>query len=666
MKFEIKSSRNKNEVLFEHSAENNSLRSTVEAAVRADVDLAEADLSKADLGGANLPGAKLSGANLRRVDLRWADLSGANLVGANLAKANITFGTNLDQANLAETNLSEAKLRSGTNFSGVNLSGADLTQADFGLGLNFSQADLSGANLCAARFCLVNFQGADLSGANLKEADFGFGSDLRDARLSKANLVGTRFGDARLTGAVFDDGRRTEEESPAEGIWAFPTAEENDFESIGLLVSDTFETIHEASRAHGIGKLAEHRSRLLDELDIEARKIADQRKSLEIVGHGAALKARRQFPPSPPPQIVVLGTMSAGKSTLLNALIGQEILPTANLATTACPVRIEHQPGIQGFAGMRYGKKASLLERRIRPKPETLSLWNRLPGTSGIGLRGPFLMSPRPAAGLVLYDTPGPNNSQNARHRQTMRLALRNIDFQALIYVMNAQHPATNEDRATLESLREELRGKSKYKIWFILNKTDSFDREKGESLRESVSGAAKYLRKTGFADPLIIIPAFAHAALYAKKALFGQDLTRRQDNDLRHALELLSERGERMMQAALIPDLLRLHWREQLKEWTREIAERIGLDQNSKIDQIVAVASARIDALENEQEDVAGRLENHDLHQTGPRAENTLAMRLAEIEGELKATRSCVQKLLLSASGITALEFLLCHGEKK
>jgi uncharacterized protein YjbI with pentapeptide repeats/GTP-binding protein EngB required for normal cell division len=551
MKIQIKSSRDENKVLFEHSAENNSLRMTVEAAVKAGVDLGGADISGADLCGANLSGAKLSGARLSKVKFRWADIQGADLAGANLAKADIAFGTNFDKANLAGADLGEARLHSGTNFSRIDLSGVNFAQAEFGLGLNFSEANLSGANLVGARFCLANFRGADLSGANLREVDFGFGSDLRDANLSKANLVDINFRDARLAGAVFDDGKKTEEESPAEGIWAFPTSTEtgleNEFDSIASLVSDTFETIQEESQARGIGKIADHRSRLLDELDTRVKEIA-------------TTDARRK-----PFEVVVLGTMSAGKSTLINALIGRELLPTANLATTACPVRIEYQPGLKEFIGARYGKKSNLIERRIRLEPETVSHWNQMPGTLGIGLRGPFLMSSCcPAAGLTFYDTPGPNNSLDARHRQTMQLALRNVDFQALIYVMNAQHPAADDDYATLKLLREETRGKSKHKIWFVLNKADSLDREKGESLSESVSDAAKYLGKIGIADP-VIIPAFAHVALYAKKAMFGQDMTRRQDIDLQHAVKLLRERGKRMIKAASIPDMLRLHWCKQL-----------------------------------------------------------------------------------------------------
>ena len=78
-------------VIFSHRCENNTTKTTVEAAVRSGADLREAslegaDLSWADLRGASLEGAYLEGANLYRANLEGADLSWANLEGVNLDK----------------------------------------------------------------------------------------------------------------------------------------------------------------------------------------------------------------------------------------------------------------------------------------------------------------------------------------------------------------------------------------------------------------------------------------------------------------------------------------------------------------------------------------------------------------------------------------------------
>jgi hypothetical protein len=103
-------------VIFEHDAEDNSMRLTLQLAVS----------NKADLSGANLRGANLSDAYLRGADLSGADLRGAYLRGANLS------GADLSGADLSDANLRGADL-SGADLSGADLSGADLLpiKADF-------------------------------------------------------------------------------------------------------------------------------------------------------------------------------------------------------------------------------------------------------------------------------------------------------------------------------------------------------------------------------------------------------------------------------------------------------------------------------------------------------------------------------------------------------
>lgn len=84
-------------VLFEYEEENNSIKATLEEAVRKKVDLHGANLSGADLRGANLYRADLRGADLYRADLFKVNLYGANLSEANLHRANL-IGANLGGA----------------------------------------------------------------------------------------------------------------------------------------------------------------------------------------------------------------------------------------------------------------------------------------------------------------------------------------------------------------------------------------------------------------------------------------------------------------------------------------------------------------------------------------------------------------------------------------
>ena len=98
MKIEI-SCRFSGSVLFSHEQDENTMKLTVEAAVKAGAYLA----------GAYLAGAYLAGADLAGADLTGADLTGANLTGAYLARANLT-GADLAGAYLAGEVLTKAPL----------------------------------------------------------------------------------------------------------------------------------------------------------------------------------------------------------------------------------------------------------------------------------------------------------------------------------------------------------------------------------------------------------------------------------------------------------------------------------------------------------------------------------------------------------------------------
>ena len=119
-------------VLFEHTCENNTLLKTLKEALKEDIDLKYVNLSGADLSGADLIGADLIG----------ADLSGAYLYGADLN------GAYLRDADLRDADLIGAKLR-GANLYGADLRGTDLLDADL-YGANLRGANLRGANLTNA------------------------------------------------------------------------------------------------------------------------------------------------------------------------------------------------------------------------------------------------------------------------------------------------------------------------------------------------------------------------------------------------------------------------------------------------------------------------------------------------------------------------------------
>ena len=117
IKIQIKSVFGK--VLFELEKENNTIKETLEQAIKENAKLYNANLYNANLRGANLRSANLYNATIEGANLEGANLYNANLRGANLYNANLR-GANLEGANLYNANLYNANLR-GANLDGANL-----------------------------------------------------------------------------------------------------------------------------------------------------------------------------------------------------------------------------------------------------------------------------------------------------------------------------------------------------------------------------------------------------------------------------------------------------------------------------------------------------------------------------------------------------------------
>ena len=109
MKTKIKIESIFGKLLFEHEAEDNTIRKTLEEAVKNGANLRGANLRGANLGGANLGDAYLRDANLRDANLGDANLGGANLGDAYLRGAYLR-GAYLRGANLGDANLGGANL----------------------------------------------------------------------------------------------------------------------------------------------------------------------------------------------------------------------------------------------------------------------------------------------------------------------------------------------------------------------------------------------------------------------------------------------------------------------------------------------------------------------------------------------------------------------------
>jgi GTPase SAR1 family protein len=195
----------------------------------------------------------------------------------------------------------------------------------------------------------------------------------------------------------------------------------------------------------------------------------DEFKTKEIIDAFEAAKSQEFY-------VNVVATMSSGKSTLINALIGKELMPTANQATTAVIVKIENDDNATDFSAKIYDKDEKEIAERRPVELKDMIEFNNNPDVSEIHLMGniPFINNSK--IKLVLVDTPGPNNSHDEKHQEITHGLLKNTEHSIVLYVMNATQLRTNDDNLLLNYVCTQMNEKgrqSKDRFIFVVNKCD-------------------------------------------------------------------------------------------------------------------------------------------------------------------------------------------------
>ena len=238
-----------------------------------------------------------------------------------------------------------------------------------------------------------------------------------------------------------------------------------------------------------------------------------------------------------PYYIGVVATMSSGKSTLLNALIGEELLHTANEATTAKITTLfcdNQSKSLYGSAKLRNGdiiKSTQLTKYQLHD-------WNANKEVSTIHLHLPLhQLRATKKHYPVLFDTPGPNNSQDDTHSKLTYTFIQQSPLDLLIYILNAAQLGICDDKYFLDTIQSIRKNQSNpVPILFVLNKVDQLDPEKGETLDKILQNCEKYLTNLGFIKPEIL-PVSAIKALLALKSLKQQPLSLSERILLKHYL---------------------------------------------------------------------------------------------------------------------------------
>lgn len=212
--------------------------------------------------------------------------------------------------------------------------------------------------------------------------------------------------------------------------------------------------------------------------------------------------------------VFVVATMSSGKSTLINAILGQDLLPAANEATTATIAEIRDNDKMPSgvFNATCENHDGEQLEEASLATKEVLEAWNKSGNDREvfkIKLEGNIQgVREREHVRLVLTDTPGPNNSQTEEHKKTTMACIQDESKQPLIiYVLNGTQLGTDDDKRLLTLVSKYMKKGGKQgqdRFLFVANKMDSFDAKK-ESLPAALERIREYLNDNGIIHPQVL-----------------------------------------------------------------------------------------------------------------------------------------------------------------
>ena len=214
-------------------------------------------------------------------------------------------------------------------------------------------------------------------------------------------------------------------------------------------------------------------------------------------------------------EVCVVATMSAGKSTLINAMLGDKLMPSKQEACTAIITKIKDNDDETGAWQCEvYDKDNHLTETHGNLSYDTMVRLNSDENVSVIKAYGniPFVSSED--VSLVLIDTPGPNNSRDPEHKRIQSEFLKKSSKSLVLYIMEGTF-GSDDDNALLKRVAESMKvgGKqSKDRFIFVVNKMDDRRQEDGDT-SQTLERICTYLKKHGISNPNLF-PAAALPAL--------------------------------------------------------------------------------------------------------------------------------------------------------
>ena len=207
-------------------------------------------------------------------------------------------------------------------------------------------------------------------------------------------------------------------------------------------------------------------------------------------------------------EINVVATMSSGKSTLINALLGQQLMPAANEATTATIVKIIDTDQ-NNFSAVAFDKSGQVVKRLDNVTLEDMQALNADTKVSTVEIKGKIPCVSSVGMKLVLVDTPGPNNSRDKRHEEMTYKMIADSDNSLVLYVMNGEQLGINDEKIFLDYVCQSMKEggkKGRERFIFAVNKMDRYSPDPQDDGPKCITKALNNV-KSGLEDREIYNP---------------------------------------------------------------------------------------------------------------------------------------------------------------
>lgn len=269
-------------------------------------------------------------------------------------------------------------------------------------------------------------------------------------------------------------------------------------------------------------------------------------------------------------RITVVGEFSSGKSTLLDAIVGKDILPHSSSETTATLTYIhsvEKGDDLENLANITFVNGESKTVPFDELKEYVTAFSNSVNVFSQIDHVDVYTHIENLESNIVLIDTPGLNGTNHFEDKTLMEISRAD----ASIFVFSPSGIKSSE----LSFMREDLI-KHQSSFFYVMNRIDDIKESEGDTLESKISDLTNQISELFFNKTIIPQTVVGVSSL---KALAAKDLTikRLYLDDL---YEIADEDRQKLWEASNFENFLNM-----LKTYLREEKENVFV--NSLLSQI-------------------------------------------------------------------------------